>query len=132
MYSPIFVALLQVSSGFGAETFTSGLLGALVGFATALALFRSRFTAVEKDIAHLKETVDERLRHMREDNARAWDSIRADVARLCKTDDEFWKNSERRQKFMLEGIASLMQQQKITHRVTDAVARLVEGGTEEP
>ena len=68
---------------------------------------------------------------MREANDLAWRNIREDVQRLCRNDDSYWRDSERRQKFLVDGIAALMRQHGVSHRVTDAAARLIEGGENE-
>ena len=74
----------------------SGFIGVVVGFLSSFAVFRARFTAIEKDIEYIKKSVDG-------DNGQ----------------QRFWEDLQRRQKVEIEILASLARKFGVTHRITD-------------
>jgi hypothetical protein len=107
----------------GVDTVVTGiiasLLGAITGFAASFGMFRSRLTAVEKDIAHLKDDFAKEVSRIREDNTREWQRMREDFARLCDGDSRYWEQAARRQSTQIELLASIARRVGAQNRITD-------------
>lgn len=74
----------------------SGFIGVVVGFLSSFAVFRARFTAIEKDIEYIKKSVDNDDGQQR-----------------------FWKDLQRRQQIEIEILASIARKFGVAHRITD-------------
>lgn len=101
------------------ETIVGTLVGAVFGFLSSVAVFRSRFTAIEKDVQRLRETFTLELKAF-QDSARAeWAHIRDDVKRSCDGNDSDRRRRERREMAMLEVLTSIARHMKVQGRFTD-------------
>lgn len=83
-------------------------VGVIVGFLSSFALFRARFTAIEKDIEHMKEV-----------NKEEWGRMRDDFQNLCSQDNRYGRDFARRQQAQLEILASIARRFGVQHRITD-------------
>lgn len=81
----------------GTTELLSGFVGVVIGFLSSFAVFRARFTAIEKDIEYIKKSLED------EDGG----EIR------------FWKDMQRRSQIEVEILASIARKLGVSHRLTD-------------
>lgn len=96
-----------------------GVLGIVLGFLTAIAIFRARFVAIEKDLEHVRTTLKEEIKRVHEDASREWGRIREEVKQMCGRDSEYQERVERRQREELILLATIARKLGAQTRMTD-------------
>lgn len=81
----------------GTTELLSGFVGVVIGFLSSFAVFRARFTAIEKDIEYIKKSL--------EDGSGG--------------EAKFWDDLQRRQKIEVEILANIARKLGVSHRLTD-------------
>lgn len=109
-----------------AVEFLFGLVGVVIGFLTSFAVFRSRFTAIEKDVENLKSDFKRELEYLRQEARKEWQYIREDVNRMCTQasahDRTYQQRQERREIAMLSLLGDIAKGMRISNRFTDLQA----------
>lgn len=103
----------------GSDTIVGTLVGAVFGFLSSVAVFRARFTAIEKDVQNLRDTFTLELKNFQENAQAEWRRIREDVRRSCQGDEGYRRRSERREIIMLETLSSIARHMNVQGRFTD-------------
>ena len=101
------------------ETIVGTLVGAVFGFLSSVAVFRARFTAIEKDVQRLGEKFELELKAFQQNAKAEWERIRDDVHKNCGNDESYRRRSERREMAMLEVLTSIARTMKVQSRFTD-------------
>lgn len=100
-----------------------GLIGVVVGFLSSFAIFRARFTAIEKDVENLKSDFKRELAYLREEAKKEWARIRDDVNRACSglsvLDKDHQRRQERREIATLEMLGDIAKALRVSNRFTD-------------
>lgn len=101
------------------ETIVGTLVGAVFGFLSSVAVFRARFTAIEKDVQRIGEKFELELKAFQQAAKAEWERIRDDVKKNCEGDTEYRRRSERREMAMLEVLGSIARKLNAQTRFTD-------------
>lgn len=115
------------------QSAASTIVGAILGFLSTVAVFRSRFDVQDQKLVDLERLLEERRQHDRELVERSLAEVSRRVDESAKMSAEHYARIERHQRITLELVASLARRQGVTHRAlgTDVVARVLRDEAEE-